>query len=55
MLLAKLIKKEPNIKLNSIEKPKLMNMKLDQLKSWENLEPRWKEDFFGLIKEMINK
>jgi len=32
MLLDKQIKKELNIKLNSIEKLKLMNMKQDQLK-----------------------
>jgi len=32
MHLDKQIKKELNIKLNSIEKLKLMNMKLDQLK-----------------------
>jgi len=54
MHLDKQIKKELNIKLNSIEKLKLMNMKQDQLKWWENLVHKWKEDSFGLIKEMIN-
>ena len=55
MHLDKLIKKRLNMFLSSIDKHKRMNMKLDQQKFKESLELRWKEDFYGLTKEMIKK